>query len=120
MLRTDAIGDTILAAGMIEPVRKKYPNAWLSVVCQEHVAEIYESCPYVDEVVGFNRGKLAKNDSYRQQLLNSLNRGVATLLLNSVFSRDGIADWLAMGIQAPEKVAHWGDLQHRCRTPAAE
>jgi GT2 family glycosyltransferase/ADP-heptose:LPS heptosyltransferase/glycosyltransferase involved in cell wall biosynthesis/SAM-dependent methyltransferase len=110
MLRTDAIGDTILAAGMIEPVRKKYPNAWLSVVCQEHVAEIYESCPYVDEVVGFNRGKLAKNDSYRQQLLNSLNRGVPTLLLNSVFSRDGIADWLAMGIQAPEKVAHWGDL----------
>ena len=113
-LRTDAIGDNILAAGMLEPLRRQHPKAQLCVVCQEHVAELYECCPYVDEIVAFNRAKLVRSEPYRQQLLHSLNRNAPTWLLNSVFSRDPVADFFAVGIQAQEKVGHMGDLsQHQ-------
>ncbi|GAG62112.1 unnamed protein product, partial [marine sediment metagenome] len=47
-VRTDSIGDNILAMTMIPHIKDKYPKANITALCQEHIAELYEACPFVE------------------------------------------------------------------------
>ncbi len=68
-LRPDAIGDNVLASSMLPFIKQHFLSAYIHVICQEHIAEIYHACPYVDEVIAFNRGRLLSNDiEYRNSL----------------------------------------------------
>lgn len=46
----DNIGDSILASALIIPIKKKFPNRALTVVCDEFLSEIYKTNPHVHNV----------------------------------------------------------------------
>ena len=46
----DNIGDSILTSALILPIKKKFPNRALTVVCDEFLSEIYKTNPYVHKV----------------------------------------------------------------------
>ncbi|MRR34215.1 glycosyl transferase family 9, partial [bacterium] len=116
-VRTDSIGDSVLAMAMLPHVRDKYPGAEITVLCQEHVAELYEASPFVNQVIAFNRRRALQEEEYRTALLGQLQRLRADLCLNTVYSREPLTDFFAVGCGARQRIALNGNL---CNMSAAE
>ncbi len=108
-LRTDSIGDNILAAGMLPYIRRRHPQAKLYVVCQEHIAELYEPLPGVTKVFGYNQQRLLGDEAYRNQFVLGLQQLQADVVLNSVYSRFDFTDFIALQCGAKEQIALEGD-----------
>jgi ADP-heptose:LPS heptosyltransferase len=111
-VRTDSIGDGVLASSMLEPIRKKYPGATLAVLCQKHVAELYAACPLVDSIICFDLDRLLKSAPERQQILDEIAALQPDLVLNSTRSRDALSDALALAANQARHVAIEGDLDN--------
>lgn len=111
-VRTDAIGDNVLAGGMLPALRIRFPDAIITVVCQGHITELYRNCPYINEVVGFDIRRFTQDPEYKSQLLKSLNALHPDLVLNSVYSREPQTDELCLSIKAAEHIAFSGDLSN--------
>ncbi len=123
-LRPDAIGDNVLASSMLPCIRQYFFEAHIIVVCQSHVAELYQTCAHVDEVIAFNRGRLLSNDiEYRNSLFKKLRELKISICFNSVFSSDQLTDVLASACAAKETIGFVGNLNnmpsdwHACRRP---
>jgi len=110
--RTDSIGDTILASSMLEHIRKRYPQSVITAVCQQHIAELYEACPYIDSIIPFDKTRLEQDQFYRSIIIRRLQAINADLALNSVYSRDPFTDLLISQCGARERIALDGDLSN--------
>ena len=78
-IRADSIGDNVMASSMLPYIKEKYTHAKITVVCQDHIAELYESSPFVDSVIGFDRLKGYQDEAYRNLIVQQL-RGIACRL----------------------------------------
>lgn len=108
-VRTDSIGDNLLASSMLAPIRRQWPQAELTVVCQEHIAELYEHCPHVDCVLTFNKKRMYEDGAYRDSVCAQLAVLGADLVLNGVYSREPVTDLVALACRAATAVAFVGD-----------
>jgi ADP-heptose:LPS heptosyltransferase len=108
-IRTDAIGDNVLASGMLPHIRKRYPGAKITVLCQERVAQLYQAASCVDDVLTFDWWKAFHEESYRQEILAKVQMMQADLALNSVYSRETLNDFFSIGSFATERIALHGD-----------
>ena len=61
IVRLDAIGDMILTSGFIREVRANFPRAHITLVVSPRVYPIVELCPYVNEVLSFDKGASDEN-----------------------------------------------------------
>jgi len=109
-IRTDAIGDNILAAGTLPQLKRKYPEGEITVLCQDHIGELYEPSPYVDKIIRFNRRRALNDSAYRNETASRLAALRADLALNSVYSREALTDFFAIASRAREIVGFEGDL----------
>jgi len=109
-VRTDSIGDAVLSASMLPHIWGKYQGARITVVCQEHIAELYEACPYVDDIVVFDRQRALLEDRYREEIVERLRALKPDVSLNSVYSREALTDWFAIKCGAEERIALEGNL----------
>lgn len=109
-LRTDSIGDAVLASAMLPHIHGKYGKASITVFCQEHIAELYESSPFVQKIISFDRQRALIDQNYREHLLAKLQSVHADICINSVYSRELLTDYFAVGCGARERVAFIGDL----------
>ena len=91
-LRTDSIGDAVLAAGMLPVLRRQYPNARITVVCQKHCKEIYETCPAIDGIITIPNGHKWIGSDRFSDFLEEVKQVGPDLLLNSVFSEHSVSD----------------------------
>lgn len=55
IVRLDAIGDMILTSGVLREVRANFPQARITLVCSPLVRPIVELCPYVNEILTFDK-----------------------------------------------------------------
>ncbi len=55
LIRTDRIGDVLLTTPAIEAVRKKFPQAHISVMVRPYTKDIVDENPYVDEVILYDK-----------------------------------------------------------------
>lgn len=115
-VRTDSIGDAVLASSMLEPIRRRFPAAVLAVLCQEHVAPLYAASPWVQSVICFKRTEV-ETEAGRRQILAELAEFNPDLVLNSVRSRDALSDALTVALPGVRRIAIEGDL---CNHTAAE
>lgn len=113
-VRPDSIGDSVLASSMLPHIKTRYPDARLTVLCLSHVAELYESSPHVDAVIGFDRGRAIFNEQYRNLLVQRIAALRADVALYSVYSRDLLHDFFAICSGATERIAMHGNL---CNMP---
>ncbi len=109
LVRPDSIGDNVLAASMLPHIREKYSNAKITIVCQEHIAKLYEACPHVDNIIALNKGRFLQNEQYFGEIMNSLRTLKADLSLHSVYSRELAGDLLAIMCDAKQRIALKGD-----------
>jgi len=104
-VRTDAIGDNILAASELEHLKKHYGGAEIIVLCQNRVADIYAACPFVDHLITFDRIRALSDEVYRKCILDEVIELKPDISLNSVYSREPLTDYFAIECGAKEKIA---------------
>jgi ADP-heptose:LPS heptosyltransferase len=109
-IRADSIGDAVLASSMLPCILSHYLGARITVVCQAHIAELYESSPFVDAVIGFDRLKGYQDEAYRNLIVQELRELHADLALNSLYSRDPLYDLFAINSGARTSIAFNGNL----------
>jgi ADP-heptose:LPS heptosyltransferase len=108
-VRTDSIGDAVLAASMLPYLRAEFGDAHIIAACQEFIAEIYEACPFIDDIIAFDKNRAYQDVKYRNTLLEQLKgKGIDTAF-NSTYSREPIADLLVVGSGAVNRIGFDGD-----------
>lgn len=103
-VRTDSIGDAVLSSSMLPPLRNKYPAASITVVCQEHIAELYEACDAVDRIVTIPTEHRWKDQRHYDEFLDTIRALNPDLLINSVYSVHGLSDLKGLEF-IPERIA---------------
>ncbi len=53
IVRLDSLGDMVLSTPFIREIRRTYPHAHISLVVRKDVQELFELCPYVNEIFGY-------------------------------------------------------------------
>lgn len=91
-LRTDSIGDALLSASMLPHIQRRFDDARITVVCQQHIAELYESCPHVETVITVPCEHRWESDAQYRQFLGKIRAGNPDVLLNSTWATHGMAD----------------------------
>ncbi|KWT87083.1 glycosyltransferase [Candidatus Magnetominusculus xianensis] len=109
-IRTDSIGDNVLAASMLEPIANKFQSARITVLCQDHIAELYAPCPFVSHIVTFNKTLAYTDAHYREVIIRRIAALNADITMNSVYSRELIGDIFATRSGAALRVGFLGDL----------
>lgn len=51
IFRPDNIGDVVLFSGPFKHIRKKFPDAHITLAVQEHIVNLVELCPYIDKCI---------------------------------------------------------------------
>jgi len=59
VVRTDNMGDVLLSTAVLPPLRKRFPQARISMLVNQYTAELLVNNPYLDEVVVPQGGNLA-------------------------------------------------------------
>ncbi|MDP4114571.1 MAG: tetratricopeptide repeat protein [Bacteroidota bacterium] len=111
-VRTDELRDNIISLPMLKAIKQKYINSQISVVCQKHLAELYSKNPSVDTIIVFEKGKFIEDEEYRKTFIKKLQRIEYNVSINPVFSRDPLTDYIALGCNAPLRIAFEGDLMN--------
>lgn len=60
MIKLGAMGDVILAVPSMRMLRKRFPNAHLTLLVDRALAPMVSSLPYLDEIIPVKRKKLSK------------------------------------------------------------
>lgn len=108
-LRTDSIGDNVISLPVLVRIKEAYPSSWITVLCQQHLSEIYTTCPYVDEVITFRRRQAHEDAEYRRVIVERLQELQSDICFVPVVSREELTDVFALGSRAEERIAFWGD-----------
>jgi FkbM family methyltransferase len=112
-IRPDSIGDALLSNAILPYIKKRWPSSLLTVVCQDRVAELYHACPYINEIISFDRARFSGNESYRSQLLDRIAGLKSQIALCPVYSRDVLGDLLVAASRAEERIGFSGDLSNQ-------
>lgn len=54
VIEINSIGDAICSSGCIREIRKNYPNAYITLIHNIDTKEVFECCPYIDNMIGFD------------------------------------------------------------------
>lgn len=111
LLRADAIGDHVLASGLIPLLRARWPETVVTVLCPALVADLFRSCPMVDRVIAFDPRRVKRKK--QELMLRWALRHRFDLAINTVFSRDLLVDSLARRVRAKRFVAFKGDTSNQ-------
>lgn len=111
-IRLDAIGDSVLASSMLKEIYNHYKDCTITVLCLDFVSEIYEACPYVGNIIKINRGKIAAEKDYLNNILTTIAKLNPEFIFNSTYSRDNISDLISTFNKTSKMYAHEGDLSN--------
>lgn len=91
-LRLDSIGDNILSSSMLPYIKEKFCSASITVVCQEHIAELYKECPFVEDIIITPFDARGGDSEKFGDISGRIKAKNPDLLLNSVFSLHYLSD----------------------------
>ncbi|MBM3211967.1 glycosyltransferase family 9 protein, partial [Candidatus Poribacteria bacterium] len=57
LIRFGSLGDVVLTTPVIRELRKKFPNAYISMLVGDRFADIVSANPHLNDVIPFQRGK---------------------------------------------------------------
>ncbi len=108
-VRTDSIGDNVLASSMLPYIRANFPNARITGVFQSHIAELYRHCSYIDDCITYERQRAYDDLPYRIRLVNIISDLGSDIALNSVYSREPLGDLFVRATAALQRIGLRGD-----------
>jgi len=109
IVRPDSIGDFVIFSGILEHFREIYKDSRIHILVQEHIAELAQNCPYIDEVITYDRKKLVHDQDYPDGIIEELKSKKFDVAIYPVYSRDEVGDFLTLNSGADTKIASEGD-----------
>lgn len=91
-VRTDSIGDGILSSSMLSHIQDRFPQAQITVVCQEHIANLYQACPFVKNIITIPAEHKWQSRQQYESVIEQIRQVRADMLLNSTWATHGLAD----------------------------
>ncbi len=83
------LGDLVMATPVLQDVRVKWPNAFITAMCQSNVAPLLKYDPHIDEIYSFKKVSGWIHSLRRSEIVDDLKRGeydLGILLTNSFSS----------------------------------
>ena len=111
-VRTDAVGDCLLSASLLEHLKRKFNEAEITVVCQNHTKEVFQNSPHVTEIIEIDKPLFKKDENFRNSFLSGLRKYNFDLAVNPVYSREDVTDFLTLMSGAKETIAFSGDTSN--------
>ncbi|MHB1687860.1 MAG: glycosyltransferase [Ignavibacteriaceae bacterium] len=111
-LRTDSIGDNVLASTVLKGIKDKFPGADITVLCQNHISELYEHCTYIKNILGIDKNKFLEDEEYKSKIILSIQKEKFDLVINSVFSSEPVNDLLAFTAGAQQTIRIDGNSEN--------
>ncbi|HEY2459327.1 MAG TPA: lipopolysaccharide heptosyltransferase II [Candidatus Acidoferrum sp.] len=104
---TNWVGDAIMALPALRAVRKRFPQAGISVVARPYVADVYRDQDVADELIAYDSRGVHAGIAGREQLVAQLRsqKFDTALLLQNAFD----AAWLAWRARIPERIGYARD-----------
>ncbi len=101
---TNWVGDAIMALPALRAVRRKYPDAQISIVARPYVAEIYRGQGVADELIPYDPAGVHRGWSGLEKLATELRvqKFDVALLLQNAFA----AAWLACRARIPQRIGY--------------
>ena len=103
-IRTDAIGDAVLAMDQLRLVHEQLPTASLAVACTQAVSGLYGAAPFPLQILDHNPARFRHSWAYRVATLRRLRAFRPTHVLNGMVTRTTVCDFLALGAGAPVRI----------------
>lgn len=103
-IRTDAIGDAVLAMDQLRLVQEQLPMAHLAVACPEAVAGLYRAAPFPLQILSYDPARFHRSWAHRLATLRRLRAFRPTHVLNGMVTRTTVCDLLALGAGAPVRI----------------
>ncbi len=103
-VRLDAIGDNVLSASMIPHIYEQYNAPRITVVCQQHVCELYETNPQIEKVIGVDKMRMYLDSKYRSTILRELQEEKFDLAFDTTYTWEELTSFLAVGSMAGERI----------------
>jgi len=91
-LRTDSIGDAVLASSMLPYIPQAFAGAKITVLCQAHIAPLYEACPFVDGIITVPSEHKWQSQAQYEAVIKEIQKVSPDILLNSTYATHGLAD----------------------------
>src|SRR6202795_2483521 len=106
---TNWVGDSIMALPALQAVRKRFPQAEISILALPYVADIYRGQGVADELIGYDRqGEHAGiRGSAKLAALLKARKFDKALLLQNAFD----AAWIAWRAGIPERIGYDRDAR---------
>lgn len=106
---TNWVGDAIMALPALRAVRRRFPEAQVSVVAQPYVADIYGGQQICDELIAYDPKGIHAGVRGRERLAQELRaqKFDVALLLQNAFD----AAWLAWRAGIPERIGYARDAR---------
>jgi ADP-heptose:LPS heptosyltransferase len=108
-IRCDSIGDHVLSACMLEPLRRAFPAGRIVVVAPDSIAQLYEHCPFISELIGVSFRSIG-DAAFRNKIIQHLQACQAEFCLSPVYSRIELSDFLVASSRAVRRIGHRGDV----------
>ena len=101
---TNWVGDAIMALPALRAVRKRFPDAEITIVARPYVADIYRDQEICDQLIPYDPKGLHAGFSGRERLAAELcaQKFDVALLLQNAFD----AAWLAWRARIPERIGY--------------
>ena len=101
---TNWVGDAIMALPALRAVRKRFPDAEITIVARPYIADIYRDQEICDQLIPYDPKGLHAGFSGRERLAAELRaqKFDVALLLQNAFD----AAWLAWRARIPERIGY--------------
>jgi ADP-heptose:LPS heptosyltransferase len=109
VIRPDALGEYILFSGMIAPLREKYADARLTLLCTPVVAELAMRNPAWDAIIVWDHVQATLNRAYEQSVFYPLLSQEWHTVIYPCTSRETRFDRLVQSITSRYKIGVEGD-----------
>jgi glycosyltransferase involved in cell wall biosynthesis/ADP-heptose:LPS heptosyltransferase/radical SAM superfamily enzyme YgiQ (UPF0313 family)/predicted O-methyltransferase YrrM/2-polyprenyl-3-methyl-5-hydroxy-6-metoxy-1,4-benzoquinol methylase len=111
IVRPDAIGDFVIFSSILPSFRTLHPEARISILLENTVAQLAQNCPYIDEIITFKESQI-RDAQYLAEVLAQLQSRHFDIAYHPVYSRSEIGDLLTLQSGAAKKVTFSGDCSN--------
>jgi len=96
LLKPEGIGDLVIFTAVLPDIRVFYGEKKIVLVVRQEARELFEQCPYVDEVIGIDYERYLNNLLYRMKVLHSLFSLRPEVSFYPAYSRGYVGEQLAL------------------------
>lgn len=96
LVKPEGIGDLVIFSTVLPDIRMFYSGKKIVLVVRKEAKELFEYCPYVDEVIGINHERYLKNLLYRTKIFHALISLKPEVSFYPTYSRGYVGEQLAI------------------------